>query len=91
MTRGHMPNGKPGDHPYTDIITYRKDVYSPTIAGLVREIARLSEEKGRRALADILYSEFHAYDHPDLGKFEAILPQARDALLKDARQRAFEV
>jgi hypothetical protein len=36
-----MPNGKPGDHPYTDIVIHGRDVY-------------LSDDKTQRKLADLL-------------------------------------
>lgn len=34
-----MPNGRPSDHPLTDILTWGMAVSNPTIDGLVREIA----------------------------------------------------
>jgi hypothetical protein len=34
-----MPNGKPGDHAYTDVVNHRMTVFGPTIDGLIREIA----------------------------------------------------
>jgi hypothetical protein len=86
-----MPNGKPGDHPYTDIVTYGRDVYSPRAAGLVREIAKLSDDKAQRKLADLLYSEYNEYSRPDVGKLEAVLTEMRDKALQDARERGFEV
>jgi hypothetical protein len=39
-----MPNGKIGDHPYTDIVVHCRDVYSAAAAALVREIDRLADE-----------------------------------------------
>lgn len=31
-----MPNGKPGDHPFTDIVVHKIETYSPEIDGLIR-------------------------------------------------------
>ena len=50
-----MPNGKPGDHPYTDIMIHGRDVYSRRAAALVRKIASLVDEKTRHELADLLF------------------------------------
>ncbi|MGK0186181.1 MAG: hypothetical protein ACI9R3_001964 [Verrucomicrobiales bacterium] len=36
-----MPNGKPGDHPITDILTHRHDVYGAEIDGCIRSLSRL--------------------------------------------------
>ncbi|MFD1644460.1 hypothetical protein [Haloarchaeobius litoreus] len=33
-----MPNGKPGDSPYTDIVTHGRDIYSPEVDDLIREL-----------------------------------------------------
>jgi len=33
-----MPNGKPGDHPYTDIVIHNWEVFGEEIDGLVREL-----------------------------------------------------
>ena len=34
-----MPNGKPGDHPFTDIVSHRLSVCGEPIDTLVRELA----------------------------------------------------
>jgi S-adenosylmethionine hydrolase len=84
-------NGKPGDHPYTDIVVHGRDVYSPRAANLVREIARLSEDKGQRKLADLLFIEYNEFNRPDVGKLEAVLTEMHDKALREARQRGFDV
>ena len=86
-----MPNGKPGDHPYTDIVGHGRDVYSARAANLVREIAKLSDENTRRKLADMLWSEYNEFDRPDVNKLEMVLTEMRDRALRDARERGFEV
>ncbi len=86
-----MPNGKPGDHPYTDIMVHRHNVYSKLAAELVREIASLVDEKGRGQLADLLYSEYNEFEKPDIGKLERVLTEMRDKAKSDAKDRGFEV
>ena len=85
-----MPNGKPGDHPYTDIVIHGRNVYSPRAASLVREIAKLSDEKTKHKLADLLFHEYNEFDHPDIDKLEAVLTEMRDATLRAARERGFD-
>ena len=34
-----MPNGKPGDHPYTDIVIHGWDVFGPPMDELIRRVA----------------------------------------------------
>lgn len=36
-----MPNGRPGDHPVTDILVHGMSVFSPEVDELVRRLARL--------------------------------------------------
>lgn len=86
-----MPNGKPGDHPYTDIVIHGRDVYSPRADSLIREVAALSDEKARRDLADRLFSEFNEYRNPDVSKLERVLTELRDRLKQEARNREFDV
>ena len=79
-----LPNGKPGDHPYTDIVIHRLPVYSPSADGLVREIATLGDERTRRELADLLFLRFNVYDRPDVAELERVLTDLRDRLRRDA-------
>lgn len=72
-------------------MTHGRDVYSTRAASLVREIAKLSDDKARRNLADLLYSEYNEFDHPDVRKLETVLTEMRDMALRDARERGFEV
>ena len=73
-----MPNGKPGDHPYTDIVIHGRDVYSPRAASLVREIAGLVDDKSRRKLADMLFLEYNDFGAPDVPRLEQVLTEMRD-------------
>lgn len=86
-----MPNGKPGDHPYTDIVVHRLAVYSPPADALVREIATLADERIRRELADLLYRRFNVYERPAVAELERTLTALRDRLRREARERGWEV
>jgi hypothetical protein len=79
-----MPNGKPGDHPYTDIVIHGRDVYSPRAAALIREIAKLVDDRARRKLADMLFLEYNEFETPDVAKLERVLTGMRD----DAKRAA---
>jgi len=59
-----MPNGKPGDHPITDITIHGIRVFSAAIDGLIEEIVRLG---GRRHL-DVLVDWFTPPPKPELKK-----------------------
>ncbi len=72
-----MPNGKPGDHPFTDIVTHNADVYSTVADGLVREIAKLADDKTRYELSDLLLGKFNPYSNPDVGALERYLKALR--------------
>jgi hypothetical protein len=53
-----MPNGKPGDHPITDILVWDREVYGPELDGLLREVCALCDavppSDERRHLAESL-------------------------------------
>ncbi|HLG42159.1 MAG TPA: hypothetical protein VI643_02250 [Planctomycetota bacterium] len=59
-----MPNGKPGDHPITDITIHKIRVYSAEIDRLIEEIVTLG---GRRHL-DVLVDWFTPPPLPELRK-----------------------
>ncbi len=82
-----MPNGKPADHPYTDIVTHGQNVHSSRAANLLREIAKLSDDKARRKLADLLFSDYNEFSRTDVTKLETVLTERRDKVLQDARER----
>jgi hypothetical protein len=58
---------------------------------MVRTIAKISDDKARRKLADLLYSEYNEFDRPDVRKLETVLTEMRDTTLRDARERGFDV
>jgi hypothetical protein len=86
-----MPNGKPGDHPYTDIITHGLRVYSARVDDLVREITRLGDERTIRHLADELLAKYNQYSNPDIEALERELTALRDKLKADAAHRGWEI
>jgi hypothetical protein len=83
-----MPNGKPGDHPITDILIHHRRVYSERADALVREIASLG---GEDEIANMLLTEYNAYARSDVPKLERVLTEIRDRRLRDARERGWEV
>ena len=85
-----MPNGKIGDHPYTDITVHHRRVYSEKADALIREIAARADDRARRALADRLFAEFNQYDDPDVAELERILTDMRDTIVAEAKDRGFE-
>lgn len=85
-----MPNGKPGDHPVTDILIHNRNIYSSAARDLIREIVALADEKSRRELGDLLFTEYNEYQKPDVAKLEKYLTGLRDQLKRDAKSRGFE-
>jgi hypothetical protein len=77
-----MPNGKHGDHPYTDIMIHGRDVYSKLAAELVREIVALVDERKRNELADMLLNRYNDFDNPNVTELESVLTQMRDEALR---------
>jgi hypothetical protein len=85
-----MPNGKPGDHPLTDIMIHDRKIYSPVARDLIRQIAALADEKTRRELGDLLLTKYNEYYKPNIPELEAYLTGLRDTLQKDAKSRGLE-
>jgi hypothetical protein len=85
-----MPNGKPGDHPLTDILVPGWDVYSPLAARLVREIAELADEKTLRELGDLLWMRYDESNRPNVPELERYLTELRDSLAAEALRRGHE-
>jgi hypothetical protein len=53
-----MPNGKPGDHPYTDIVIHNYDLGEPEIAARVRALHLNSGGRVERLVSDLLMLTF---------------------------------
>lgn len=73
-----MPNGKTGDHPFTDIVVHRRRVYSERADALVREIDALG---GRERIVDVLWREFDEHKSPDIERLERFLLEVRQDLI----------
>jgi hypothetical protein len=72
-----MPNGKPGDHPLSDILSHGLPTYGPEIDGLIREIDALEGPNGT-ALADAELQEILFRAETD----SALLERLRARLLQ---------
>jgi hypothetical protein len=83
-----MPNGKPGDHPLTDVIIHGLPVYSPKADALVREIVRLG---GRKEIEEMLLTRYNTFHNPDVAELERVLAEIRDRLYRVARESGWEV
>lgn len=79
-----MANGKPGDHPLTDILYYKLPTFSPAIDNLIREIVALGGERE-------LETKLNLFSPPPLDVFEAQLRAMRDHLKQEAKERGWEV
>lgn len=86
-----MPNGKQGDHPLTDILHHRLEVYSAEADSLIKAVVKLADEKTYRELSNRLNREYNPYMHPDVTKLVRELVELRDKLAQEARQRGFEL
>jgi len=83
-----MPNGKPGDHPLTDIIIHGLAVYSPKADALVREIVQLG---GRKEIEDMLLTRYNTFLNPDVAELERVLTEVRDRLSQAVKDRGGDV
>ena len=50
-----MPNGKPGDHPLTDIVKHRLPMFGDEIDDKVRRLDSMASDELRNVLATIVY------------------------------------
>jgi hypothetical protein len=59
-----MPNGRPGDHPLTDILHYNSPVFGSKIDDLVRVLARTSGYKQvHDRIANLLYENWPYWEN----------------------------
>jgi hypothetical protein len=49
-----MVNGKPGDHPYTDILAHGMDLGEPEIAARLRAVDKIADLGVREMLSDLV-------------------------------------
>jgi hypothetical protein len=71
-------------------VLHGRPVYSATADELVRQIAKLADDKTKRDLEDLLMSKYNEYRNPNVAELERYLTELRDRLLSDARARGFE-
>lgn len=72
-----MPNGKPGDHPYTDIVHYGSSEFGEPVDGLVKELSKMPGfEIVSDEVANILW------DHSSVGRQWKKAKLAKTALEK---------
>lgn len=77
-------NGKPGDHPLTDMLAHNIIVFSPEVDSLIKEIISLG---GRGALE----ANYNLLSPPSMDEFEGGLRQMLGAIKEDRRKRRWEV
>ncbi len=83
-----MANGTRGDHPFTDIVVYGMEVYSPEVDALVREVSALASVSQSEELQRLLLSNPY---QGSAGYLEPRLRKMRDRMRADARERGWEV
>jgi hypothetical protein len=82
-----VPNGKPGDHPLTDVLVWGDDLpyteypgYTRRISALIREIAAFAGEDAFEPVEGLIWeTKFAPYRQPEL--YEALV-ELRDGLGK---------
>jgi hypothetical protein len=79
-----MANGNKGDHPLTDILHWKRPVFSPTADSLIAEIVQLGGTSE-------LERSFNLFHPPAINDFESELLRMRDSLKSAAKERGWEV
>jgi hypothetical protein len=74
-----MPNGKPGDHPITDIVVHNKRVFSRTADALIAEIVELGAQRE-------LESSFNFFQPPATPLLEVRLKELRDRIVTERKE-----
>lgn len=80
-----MPNGKPGDHPLTDILLHRRNAYGAEVDDLIRKIAELCSSRE----LDEWWSREIGWS-PDMNLIVAKARSRLDQLLKRAKEDGWE-
>jgi hypothetical protein len=84
LGRASYMNGKPGDHPITDITKYKLPRFSPTADALIAEIVQLGAREE-------LEKAFNLFAPPPLASFESGLRQLRDRVFAERKASGWEV
>jgi hypothetical protein len=77
-------NGKPGDHPITDIVKWNLPRFSPLADELIAEIVQLGAQQE-------LERTFDLFTPRSLPSFEAKLKEMSDRIFTDRKERGWEV
>jgi hypothetical protein len=93
-----VPNGKPGDHPLTDLLHWNSPTFGEPVDSLLREIVKLGGERTldrspwREQLWDLWprWSRSGAKD-AEIAALVEPLTELRDRLKSEARERGWEV
>ena len=80
-------NGKPGDHPLTDLFIHGLPVFSPAVEALLREIRALAGDREWRRLEDSI----PWFPPPPDAQLQQRLRAVRDRLRREAQERGWEV
>ncbi len=69
-----MPNGKPLDHAYTDIVVHGMNVFGEEIDSTVRRLAQSLDEQGRKRLGDLIgHYDTNLADRKDADKRKELM------------------
>jgi len=90
-----MPNGKPGDHPVTDVLIHGNEAISPRVSELIAEIARVGGRDALRPFDDDLLAldadvRFGLLREGSVEAMERRLADELDRLRADAVARGWE-
>lgn len=88
-----VANGKPLDHPLTDILNHEMEVFGPACDSLIREIVQLGGTEQMESELNVwrLDPRFPTSEPVDLARLEDQLINLRDRLLIDRHDRGWEV
>ena len=89
-----MANGKPGDHPLTDITVWGLPTFSPYIDALVVEISGLAGVRELEELRTLLWDAHRPSLPPldnDLQGLEQQLQALRDRLRAEAIEKGWDI
>jgi hypothetical protein len=87
-----VPNGTPGDHPLTDILGWKIDVFGREADDLIRQIVQLGgREHLEREPLMLVALDPRYFPHADRRTLVADLTALRDRLRAEAIDRGWEV
>jgi hypothetical protein len=75
-----MANGRPGDHPLTDVLRHGRAVFGPEVDGLIREVAALGGQGHLAAAFSFGDFEWTGDDDAQVARLRAHLLRLRDEL-----------